>query len=178
MARAPGAKLEHVGVAAGAVRPGAATFDSDLERSWGSLPAPLVAAYPHATDVELLESQIRDYASRRGAARSRSRARPPLRLGHVGLGKVRSRNRAELGLLRFGFDSIRRSPPLQCMPAGARATMPNSGMSSTISARHLGAGASPIGRWLRKYPTTGSTSRDRAIRTAQAPPVACIHQPG
>lgn len=52
MARAPGAKLEHVGVAAGAVRPGAATFDSDLEHSWGSLPAPLVAAYPHATDVE------------------------------------------------------------------------------------------------------------------------------
>ena len=52
MARAPGAKLEHVGVAAGAVCPGAATFDSDLERSWGSLPAPLVAAYPHATDVE------------------------------------------------------------------------------------------------------------------------------
>jgi para-nitrobenzyl esterase len=28
----------------------AATFDSDLEHSWGPLPAPPVAAYPHSTD--------------------------------------------------------------------------------------------------------------------------------
>jgi para-nitrobenzyl esterase len=30
----------------------AATFDSDLERSWGPLPAPLIAAYPHVTDEQ------------------------------------------------------------------------------------------------------------------------------
>ena len=28
----------------------AATFDSDLEHSYGAPPPPLVAAYPHATD--------------------------------------------------------------------------------------------------------------------------------
>ncbi len=36
----------------------AATFDSDLERSVGKLPAALVAAYPHATDEEARQAQL------------------------------------------------------------------------------------------------------------------------
>jgi para-nitrobenzyl esterase len=35
-----------------------ATFDSDLERSWGALPAPLVAAYPHTTDQEARQARL------------------------------------------------------------------------------------------------------------------------
>jgi para-nitrobenzyl esterase len=36
----------------------AATFDSDLERSFGELPAPLIAAYPHATDAEARQARL------------------------------------------------------------------------------------------------------------------------
>ena len=36
----------------------AATFDSDLEHSWGPLPAPLVAAYPHTTDAEAQQARL------------------------------------------------------------------------------------------------------------------------
>jgi para-nitrobenzyl esterase len=36
----------------------AATFESDLEHSFGQLPAPLVAAYPHATDDEARQSRL------------------------------------------------------------------------------------------------------------------------
>jgi para-nitrobenzyl esterase len=36
----------------------AATFDSDLERSFGPLPAPIVAAYPHATDEEARQARL------------------------------------------------------------------------------------------------------------------------
>jgi para-nitrobenzyl esterase len=36
----------------------AATFDSDLEHSWGPLPALLVAAYPHATDEEARQARL------------------------------------------------------------------------------------------------------------------------
>ena len=36
----------------------AATFDSDLEHSFGALPAPLVSAYPHATDQEARQARL------------------------------------------------------------------------------------------------------------------------
>ena len=36
----------------------AATFDSDLEHSFGQLPAPLVAAYPYATDEEARQARL------------------------------------------------------------------------------------------------------------------------
>jgi para-nitrobenzyl esterase len=36
----------------------AATFDADLERSFGALPAPIVAAYPHATDEEARQARL------------------------------------------------------------------------------------------------------------------------
>jgi len=36
----------------------AATFDSDLERSFGALPPPLVSAYPHATDREAKQARL------------------------------------------------------------------------------------------------------------------------
>jgi len=36
----------------------ASTFDSELEHSWGPLPAPLVAAYPHATDEEARQARL------------------------------------------------------------------------------------------------------------------------
>ncbi len=36
----------------------AATFDSDIARSFGPLPPPLVAAYPHGTDVEARQAQL------------------------------------------------------------------------------------------------------------------------
>jgi para-nitrobenzyl esterase len=36
----------------------AATFDSDLEHSFGALPPPLVAAYPHATDAEAKQARL------------------------------------------------------------------------------------------------------------------------
>jgi para-nitrobenzyl esterase len=36
----------------------AATFDSDLEHSFGQLPPPLVAAYPHATDAEARQARL------------------------------------------------------------------------------------------------------------------------
>jgi len=36
----------------------AATFDSDLEHKWGTLPAPLVAAYPHSTDGEARQARL------------------------------------------------------------------------------------------------------------------------
>jgi len=61
----------------------AATFDADLEHSYGSLPPPLVAACPAH--------------HRRGgnAGAARPRARSAFRLGHVGLGETSSRNRAQ-----------------------------------------------------------------------------------
>ena len=36
----------------------AATFDSDIARSYGALPAPLLAAYPHATDTEAKQARL------------------------------------------------------------------------------------------------------------------------
>jgi para-nitrobenzyl esterase len=36
----------------------AATFNSDLEHSFGALPSPLVAAYPHATDGEARQARL------------------------------------------------------------------------------------------------------------------------
>jgi para-nitrobenzyl esterase len=36
----------------------ASTFDSDLEHSWGPLPAPLVAAYPHTTDEDARQARL------------------------------------------------------------------------------------------------------------------------
>ena len=36
----------------------AATFDSDLEHSFGQLPAPLVSTYPHATDEEARQARL------------------------------------------------------------------------------------------------------------------------
>ncbi len=36
----------------------AATFDADLEHSFGALPAPLVAAYPHATDESARQARL------------------------------------------------------------------------------------------------------------------------
>ncbi len=36
----------------------AATFESDLEHSWGQLPAPLIAAYHHATDEEARQARL------------------------------------------------------------------------------------------------------------------------
>jgi para-nitrobenzyl esterase len=36
----------------------AATFDSDLAQSFGQLPGPMVAAYPHATDAEAREARL------------------------------------------------------------------------------------------------------------------------
>jgi len=36
----------------------AATFESDLEQSFGQLPAPLLAAYPHATDEEAKQARL------------------------------------------------------------------------------------------------------------------------
>jgi len=36
----------------------AATFDSDLEHSFGPLPAPIVAVYPHATDAEARQARL------------------------------------------------------------------------------------------------------------------------
>ena len=35
-----------------------ATFDSDIEHSFGQLPAPLIAAYPHATDEEARQARL------------------------------------------------------------------------------------------------------------------------
>jgi para-nitrobenzyl esterase len=36
----------------------AATFDSDIEHSFGRLPAPLIAAYPHSTDEEAQQARL------------------------------------------------------------------------------------------------------------------------
>jgi para-nitrobenzyl esterase len=36
----------------------AATFDSDIEHSFGQLPAPLIAAYPHSTDKEAQQARL------------------------------------------------------------------------------------------------------------------------
>ncbi len=36
----------------------AATVDSDIEHSYGGLPAPLVAAYPHATDADAKQARL------------------------------------------------------------------------------------------------------------------------
>jgi len=36
----------------------AATFAADLERSFGALPAPIIAAYPHATDEEARQARL------------------------------------------------------------------------------------------------------------------------
>jgi para-nitrobenzyl esterase len=36
----------------------AATFAADIERSFGALPAPLLAAYPHATDAEAQQARL------------------------------------------------------------------------------------------------------------------------
>ncbi|MGA8622927.1 MAG: hypothetical protein WB660_30940 [Candidatus Sulfotelmatobacter sp.] len=62
----------------------AATFDSDLERSFGALPPPLVSAYPRATDGE--------------AKQARLDLERDLRFGW-GLGEVTSRNRAKQRVL-------------------------------------------------------------------------------
>ena len=67
----------------------AATFDSDIEHSFGQLPAPL-------------DRGVSPCDRRRGAAgEARPRARSPLRLGHVGMGEAASRNWAKPCLLLF-----------------------------------------------------------------------------
>ena len=98
----------------------AATFDSDL-----------AAQLRHAAASACRSLSPRH---RRGgkAGAARPRARPPLRLGHVGMGEVTSRNRTEPRLLLLVSTDSHRSRPGQCMKVGARATSPSSGMSSTI----------------------------------------------
>ena len=108
---------------------------------------------------------------RRGeAGAARPGARPPLWLGHVGLGEVAGRNRAETVSTTTRFDSGHLSLPAQSTRGGARATMPSSGTSSTIWTRSPGGGPRQIGKWPRRFPATGSTSRSQAIRTARTFP--------
>ena len=112
----------------------AATFDSDLEHSFGQLPAPLARS-------------VSPRDRRRGAAgAARPRARPPLRLGHVGMGEVASRNRAESCLLllvstaatvpgRFSVRGVGREPlrrTLVCLrPSGPGAVALERGRSES-----------------------------------------------
>ena len=132
----------------------AATFDSDLEHSFGQLPPALVAAYPHATDEEARQARLDLERDLRFGWDMWAWARL-----QAGTGKAPSTTTR--------FDSSRRSRPAPCTRVGARATSPSSGMSSTISTKRHGAGPRQIGRWPRRCPATGSTSRGRAIRTAR-----------
>ncbi|MGC1649054.1 MAG: hypothetical protein WA741_24805, partial [Candidatus Sulfotelmatobacter sp.] len=115
----------------------AATFDSDVEHSVGQLPPALLAAYPHAPDEEARQAQL-------GLERD-------LRFGwdmwawarlQVGTGK------SPIFITYFG--SSRRSRPARCSQVGARATSPNSGMSSITWTSHLGTGLRRIGSWLKE----------------------------
>src|SRR5271156_23914 len=97
----------------------AATFDSDIEHSFGQLPAPLIAAYP------TLPTKRR---GRRGSTSSAISASAGI-CGH-GRGC-----KPELGTTlstTIRFDRNHRFPPVLCMKVGARAISPSSGMSSTI----------------------------------------------
>jgi hypothetical protein len=135
----------------------ATTFGMDLEHSFGQLPAPLVAAYPHATDEE--------------ARQARLDLERDLRFGWDMWAWARLQ--AGTGQNSVYYYSFRQQPPFphgQCTRVGALATTPSSGMSSTIWTRNLGAGARRVERWPRRYPPTGSISRGRAIRTAKAFP--------
>ncbi len=133
----------------------AATFESDLERSFCQVPAPLIPAYPHVTDADARQPRLdleRDF-----------------RFGwDMGPGKD---YKPELGrtvstITRLG--KSHRSRWGQCMRVGTRAISPSSGMSSIIWIKSPGTGARQIEKWLRKYPATGLTLLGLAIRTARA----------
>ena len=140
----------------------AATFDSDIARSFGPLPPPLVAAYPHATDVEARQARLDLERDLRFGWDMWAWARLQAGTGH----KPR--------LLLTRFDSSHRSRSAQCTRVGARATTPSSGMSSTTWTSRPGTGLREIVNWLARCPATGSTSRSRAIRMARASPCGLL----
>jgi len=133
----------------------AATFDSGLEHSYGALPPPLVAAYPTLPTKR---------HGRRGSTSSATSASA----GTCGHGRDCKPEPGRTLFTTTRFDRSHRSRSAQSIRAGARATMPNSGMSSITSTRSPGAGLQQIGEWPMRYPATGSTLRSRAIRTARA----------
>jgi para-nitrobenzyl esterase len=53
-----GFNAEEARALADVTRVKAATFAADIERSFGALPAPLLAAYPHATDAEAQQARL------------------------------------------------------------------------------------------------------------------------
>ena len=135
----------------------AATFDSDLEKSFGQLPPALAAAYPHATD-------------KRHKKRDSTLNATSASVGICGPGRGCKRQQGRAPSTTTPFANSPHSRQAPCTRAGARATSPSSGMSSTISTNRRGAGRRPIGRWLTRCPATGSTSQSQAIRTASASP--------
>jgi len=120
----------------------AVTFDSDLEHSVGPLPPALLAAYPHATDEEARQAQL-------GLERD-------LRFGGTcGRGRGCKPEPARVQPFITSFASSRRSRPARCTRVGARATLQNSGMSSTTWTSRLGTGPRPIGNWLTSVQLLG-----------------------
>jgi para-nitrobenzyl esterase len=135
----------------------AATFDSDLEKSFGQLPPALAAAYPHATDKEAQQARLDLERDLRFSWDMWAWARLQTTTG-----------KSPVYYYSFRQQPYSRQAP--CTRAGARATSPSSGMSSTISTNRRGAGRRPIERWLMRCPATGSTSQGQVIRTASAFP--------
>jgi para-nitrobenzyl esterase len=135
----------------------AATFDADLEHSFGALPPPLISAYPHATEEQ--------------ARQARLDLERDLRFGWDMWAWARLQ--AGTGQSRFYYYSFRQKPPF---PAGS--VYEGRGASHFAELWYVfdhlnqepGRGPRRTGRWPRKYPATGSTSRRRAIRTVRLSP--------
>jgi len=133
----------------------AATFDSDLGRSFGQLPAPLLAAYPHPTDAEARQGRLdleRDLRfgwdmwawARLQAATGKNgvyyysfRQKPPFPVGSVYEGW----NASHFAELWYVFDHLDQVP---CQWSEADRKV------------------------AEEYPATGLTLRGRAIRTVRA----------
>ena len=117
----------------------AATFDTDIARSVGPLPPPILAAYPHATDKQAREAQLdleRD-----------------LRFGWDMWAWARLQ--AGTGGDPVYYYSFRQQPPF---PVGSV----YEGWGAN------GAGPRQIGDWPMRFPDIGSTLRSRVIRMARA----------
>jgi carboxylesterase type B len=104
------------------------------------LPPQRVAAYPHANDEQARDSALSVTCVLAGTC-----------------GPGRDCN-PEPGITRFTticFGSSHHSRLAQPTKAGAQATLPNSGMSSTIWTRSRGAGAKRIRSWPARYRVSG-----------------------
>jgi len=123
----------------------AATFAADIEKRFGKLPPPLLAAYPFANDDE--------------ARRARVDFETDLRFGWDMWAWRGCKPRPVSALSTpIASNKARRSRATARTPDGAQATSPSSGTRPIISTKNAGRGRRKTARWPTRWRATGRTS--------------------